>query len=108
MMFGNITVPDDGKGNQLPEDDHRVQKFRTVQERRRQLVEERLKSPTVGLKVSQRRSSDDKAVFILISTTEERLEVEAERIHLNMKIKVCKNLCFFFFVCSLLLFSDLH
>lgn len=87
IMFGNITVPDDGKGNQLPEDDPRVQKFRTIQERRRQLVEERLKAPTVGLKVSQRRSTDDKAVFILVTTTEERLETEAERIHLNMKIK---------------------
>ena len=87
IMFGNITPPTDGKGNQLAEDDKKVIEFRTQEEKRKSLIS-KMASPVVGLQVAERRSTDDKTLFLLLTTSQARFEAEAERTQINVRLKV--------------------
>jgi len=85
LMFGNLDPPSE-HGNQLPETHPKMVRFRKNQKKREQVIE-RLKKPNVGLMVTRKRSPDGKAIFVLISCSQERLEKEAELIELPTKLK---------------------
>jgi len=85
FVMDNVTRPTN-KGSDLSDDDRKVQKWKDLQNKRKELVAN-LKSSRVGLKVAKRRSSDGKLVFVLIAAPEERLEIQAETINMPMKLK---------------------
>lgn len=86
IMFGNVNEPKDKDQKPLPDDNKAMMKFKDVQKARRDLVKQ-LSDPTYGLHVSRRRSSDGNNVFVLVTTSMERLEVQAEQSGLSMKMK---------------------
>jgi hypothetical protein len=85
FVMDHITRPTH-KGTDLPDDDHKVQKWKDLQTKRKEIVAN-LKSNRVGLKVGKRRSKDGTLAFILIAAPQERLEIQAETINLPMKLK---------------------
>jgi len=74
------------KGYDLPDDDSKVKKWKEIQKKRGELFEH-LRSKEVGLRCVKKRSSDGESMFVLIAAPQERLEIQAETISLNMKLK---------------------
>lgn len=87
ILFADFVEPCDKNGNVLPETDHNMQKFREIQTKRKELMD-KLQSSRIGLDVVQKTSADGKSVFLLITSHQERLEAEAERIKMPMLLKV--------------------
>ena len=54
----------------------------------RRLLVAHLQSPSVGLVVVKKRSTDLSSVFVLIGAREDRLDAQAEVVGLKMKLKV--------------------
>jgi hypothetical protein len=47
-----------------------------------------LRDPTAGLILSKKKSSDGNSVYILITTTEERYDLQAELTKMHIQLKV--------------------
>jgi len=86
IMFDGMKPPVDKEGHQFPEDSSTMRKYKDLMAERRRLVT-LLKDPKHGLTVARKKSGDGKAVFVLITANQDRLESEADEMDLLMKLK---------------------
>jgi len=87
FKFDNVEEPRDKDGNPITHGSS-FEKWQKIQAERQSIVE-RLRNAGLKVKVVrvQAKGNKDKD-FVLISASQERLEQEAERVELNMKLKI--------------------
>lgn len=86
IMFADAAKPTTKDGNAVDESSKAFQKWKELRDERRKLIKA-LTDPSVGLVVTKRWSQDKKTMYLLITSSQDRLEAQAEEMELEMKMK---------------------